>query len=104
MKMRDDKRFGSVFDKWKDDPKFKKDYDKEFKAFALSELLHVLMDNDDQSVRKLAELAGVSATTIQNIKSGKSDDMKLSNFINIVHACGFKLKLEKGETSWMLGA
>lgn len=88
-------KLGFAFDKFLDDPEFEKDYDKEFKEFALSELLHALMENDGKSVRKLAKLAGVSPTTIQNIKSGQGRDMKLSNFINIVKACGYKMQIVK---------
>ena len=97
-------KFGSAFGKFLDDPDFKKDYDKEFKEFALSELLMTLMDNEKQSVRKLAELAGISPTTIQNIKSGKNSDVKLSNFLNIIEACGYRLELVKGEKSLSLSA
>lgn len=103
MKTTQKNKFGSAFDKFLTDPEFKKDYNKEFKEFALSELLLALMESDGKSVRKLAELAGISPTTVQNIKSGKNEDMKLSNFVNIVNACGYTLKIEKGETSWALG-
>ena len=96
MKTRDDKRFGSVFDQWKDHPDFKKDYDKEFREFAVSELLFALMEEDSQSVRRLAELAGVAPATIQNLRSGKKKDVKLSNFVSIVEACGYGLEIVKG--------
>ncbi|MDW3191269.1 MAG: helix-turn-helix transcriptional regulator [Cytophagales bacterium] len=99
MKTKDKKRFGSAFDKLLKDPEFKKDYNKEFQELALSELLHAFMENDGKSVRKLAELADISPTTIQNIKSGKSDDMKLSNFLNIIKACGFEMRIVKEGTS-----
>ncbi len=97
MKTRDDKRFGSFFDKWKDDPEYKKDYDIEFREFALSELMLALMEDDSKSVRKLAEMAGVSPTTIQNLRSGKKTDVKFKNFLSIVEACGFGLELVKGD-------
>ena len=104
MKTIQKNKLGSAFDKFLDDPEFNKDYDQEFKEFALSELLLTLMENDGKSVRKLAELAGISPTTVQNIKSGKNADIKLSNFMSIIKACGYTLKIEKGETSWALGA
>ena len=97
MKTKQENKFGSAFDKFLDDPEFKKDYDKEFKEFALSELMLALMEDDRKSVRKLAELAGVSATAIQDLRSGKAKDVKFKNFLSIVHACGYGLELVKGE-------
>jgi DNA-binding Xre family transcriptional regulator len=90
-------RFGSVFDKWKNDPEYKNDYDKEFKEFALSELMLAMMEDDHKSVRKLAELAGVSATAIQDLRSGKAKDVKFKNFLSIIEACGYGIELVKGE-------
>lgn len=90
-------KLGSAFDKFINDPEFKKDYDKEFKEFALSELMLALMDDDSKSVRKLAEMAGVSPTTIQNLRSGKKVDVKFKNFLSIVEACGYGLELVKGD-------
>lgn len=55
------------------------------------------MDGDDQSVRKLAEEIGVSATAIQNVRSGKQKDMKITNFVNLAKACGYRLVLEKND-------
>ena len=97
MKKKVEDKFGSVFDKWKNDPEYKKDYDKELKEFALSELMLALMEDDKKSVRKLAELAGVSSTAIQDLRSGKAKDVKFKNFLSIVEACGFGLELVKGE-------
>lgn len=97
MKTRQKDKFGPAFGKFLNDPQFKKDYDTEFKEFALSELLLTLMESDSKSVRKLAELAGISPTTIQNIRSGKKKDVKLSNFVSIVEACGYGLEIVKGE-------
>ena len=97
MKKKNENRFGSVFDKWKNDPEFKKDYDKEFKEFALSELMLAMMEDDNKSVRKLAELAGVSANAIQDLRSGKAKDVKFKNFVNIVEACGYGIELVKDE-------
>ena len=53
------------------------------------------MSNGRQSVRKLSKEPGVSTTIIQNVRSGVQEDMKISNFLNISHACGYKLILEK---------
>ena len=95
MKKESKNRFGPVFDKWMNDPEFRKDYDKEFREFALSELMLTLMEGDRKSVRKLAELAGLNPSTIQDLRSGKSKDVGLKNFIRIAEACGYSLELVK---------
>ena len=96
MAKRIENRLGSAFDKWRSDPGFKKDFDKEYQEFALSELMLALMEDDKKSVRKLAEIVGLSPTAIQDLRSGKAKDVKFKNFLNIVEACGFGLELVKG--------
>lgn len=78
-------------------PERKAVFEREYKKFALSELILALMANDAKSVRKLAKEAGLSPTVIQNIRSGKQKDIKLENFKNIVNACGYDIVLEKGK-------
>jgi transcriptional regulator with XRE-family HTH domain len=43
----------------------------------------------------LAKEAGLSANTIQNIRSGKQKDIRLQSFKNIAQAYGYELVLEK---------
>lgn len=97
MKKKNENRSGSVFDKWKNDPEYNKNYDKELKEFALSELMLALMEDDPISVRKLAELAGLSPTAIQDLRSGKTKDVKFKNFVSIIEACGYGIELVKGK-------
>lgn len=97
MDKKTENKFGPAFDKFINDPEFSKDYDNEFKEFALSELMLALMEDDGKSVRKLAEMAGLSPTAIQDLRSGKAKDVKFSNFISIVEACGYGLELVKGD-------
>ena len=85
----------STYDRLMQDRDFREEYQKEYKEFALSELLLALMDGDNKSVRKLAKEAGLSANTIQNIRSGKQKDIRLQNFKNIAQAYGYDLVLEK---------
>lgn len=54
-----------------------------------------MMEEPHKSVRKLAEESGLSPTIIQNIRSGIQEDIRLSNFITISNACGYKVILEK---------
>ena len=87
----------STFEKEMRSSSFKKQFDKEYKIFLLSELITSLMEDEEKSVRKLAKEVALSPTVIQNIRSGKQEDIKLSNFISISHACGYHLILEKGK-------
>ena len=87
----------STLDRWLEKPAFKKSFEKEYKEFLLSELVHAIMAEDNKSVRALANELGVSKTVIQNIRSGEQTDMKLSNFLKMTHAYGFQLVLEKGD-------
>lgn len=85
----------STFEREMKQPSFRKKFEKEYKEFLLSEVICTLMDNNKKTVRTLAKEAGLSPALIQKIRSGKQDDVKLSNFINISHACGYHLVLEK---------
>lgn len=85
----------STYEREMKNPKFKKAFDKSYKELVLSELLIAIMEDDDQSVRKLAREIGLSPTIIQNIRSGKQEDLKVSNFVSLVHTCGYKVILEK---------
>lgn len=77
--------------------KFKKAFDKSYKEFLLSELLIAIMEEDDVSVRGLVKEVGLSPTIIQRIRSGKQNDLKISNFVSIVRACGYKVLLVKND-------
>ncbi len=90
-------KFGSVFQQWINEADFEVKLDEELKEFSLSELLLAIMEEDQKSVRKLAEMAGVSPSSVQDLRSGKAKDVKLKNFLNIVDACGYGVELVKGE-------
>ena len=91
------KKVLSTFEREMKNAKFKKAFDKSYKEFLLSELLIALMEKDEISVRELAKEVGLSPTIIQKIRSGKQEDLKISNFVSIVHACGYKVILEKND-------
>ncbi|VAW16622.1 hypothetical protein MNBD_BACTEROID05-1319 [hydrothermal vent metagenome] len=58
---------------------------------------------DHKSVWVLAKKAGLSATVIQDIRSGKQKDMKVKNFIHVVHACGYNVVLDNGKERIPIG-
>jgi DNA-binding Xre family transcriptional regulator len=89
------KKVLSTFEREMKNAKFKKAFDKSYKEFLLSELLIAIMEEDEVSVRELAKEVGLSPTIIQKIRSGKQENLKMTNFVGIVQACGFKVILEK---------
>ena len=86
----------STFEQEMQSATFKNAFNEAYKEFALSELLLALMeDEDDVSVRKLAKAAGLSATSIQKMRSGEQKDTKVSNFLRIVNELGYTVVMEK---------
>ena len=85
----------STFEREMQDTAFREEFEKEYNEFLLSETILAMMSDAHKSVRKLATETDLSPTVFQNIRSGIQEDIKLSNFINISHACGYKLILEK---------
>ncbi len=87
----------STYERKMQDPKFKKAYAQGYKELLFSELLISVMEDDDKSVRALAKEAHLSPSVIQDIRSGKQRDIKVSNLIKIARAFGFEVILQKGE-------
>jgi len=89
------KKILSTFEREMKNVDFKDSFDKEYKKFLLSEVLIDLMEESHKSVRKLASEVDLSPTIIQNVRSGKQEDIKMTNFLNIAAACGYHVVLEK---------
>lgn len=89
-------QFESTFDEFISDPVRKESFDKGYKEFLLSELIIALMEEDEKSVRALAKEAGLSPTVIQELRSGKKNNVTLKNFSNIIKSMGYKLYIKKG--------
>ncbi|MBN4066471.1 helix-turn-helix domain-containing protein [Simkania negevensis] len=100
------KKVLSTFDRFMKNSKQKKLYNEEYKELLLSELFLALMEGDDFSVRKLAKVAGISPTVIQEVKSGKKKNITLETFLKIVAACGWTVVVEnprkRGEMKFVL--
>ena len=92
----------STFDRKMKNAKFKKAYEKSYKDLLFSELMIAIMEDDEKSVRKLAKEAHLSPSVIQDIRTGKQRDIKVSNFIHIAHALGYEIILEKGKERFTL--
>lgn len=94
--IKDKIEYESSFEEFVSDPERRKIFDKTYKELVLSELINSLMEEDDISVRKLAMMAGVSPTIIQELKSGKKDNVTLKTFSNIIKSMGYKICIKKG--------
>ena len=87
----------STYERKMQDKKFKQAYEKNYKELLFSELLISIMEDDDMSVRDLAKEAKISPSVIQDLRSGKQKDIKVSNLIKIAESFGYQVVLQKGE-------
>ncbi len=92
----------STFERKMKNAKFKKAYEKSYKELLFSELMIAIMEEDDKSVRKLAKEASLSPSVIQDIRVGKQRDIKVINFIHLVHALGYEIILKRGRERFVL--
>lgn len=92
----------STFERKMKNPKFKKSFEEGYKKLLFSELMLSIMEGDDVSIRKLAKEAHISKSVIQNLRSGKQHDIKVSNLIKIAHIFGYDVILQKGNERLLL--
>ena len=85
----------STYEEFIKNKKQKKILDKEYREFLISELLLAAMEEDHISIRKLAKEAGVSPSLIQDLRTGKKDNLTFRSFSNIIDALGYDIVLEK---------
>jgi len=85
----------TTYDLLTKDPVRKAKIEKGYRELLLSELFIALMEEDHVSVRKLAKAAGISPSIIQDIRSGKKENITLRSFTNIASALGYGIVLEK---------
>ena len=85
----------STYEEFIQDPEQRRLLDKEYQELLLSELFLALMDEDQVSVRRLAKAAGVSPTVVQELRTGKKDNLTLKTFLLLIHSLGYSVVLEK---------
>jgi DNA-binding Xre family transcriptional regulator len=86
----------TTFDKFiNSDPKRKEKFDKEYNDFLLSEFVLEKMEEEQISVRALAQKAGVSPTVIQKIRSQNAEKINFRTFTNVLKSLGYKINIEK---------
>ena|SRR3990167_8683215 len=84
-------------------PAEKKAYDEGYRDFVLSEMILAAMEEDDISVRKLAKIAGVSPTIVQDMKSGLKTSFNTNSLFKILQGLGYDVLLERNGTVTSLG-
>ena len=87
----------STFERKMKNPRFKKAFEEGYRELLFSELIISIMDDDHKSIRELAREAELSPSVIQDLRSGKQQDIKVSNLIKIAHAFGYQVILQKGK-------
>ncbi len=87
----------STFDEFiTDDPKQKALFDKEYDDFLLSEFIIQKMEEENLSVRTLAQKASVSPTVIQKLRNNENaEKITYSTFMSVIRSLGYKMRLEK---------
>lgn len=87
----------STFERKMKNAKFKKAFEEGYRELLFSELMISIMEDDDVSIRELAKEAEISPSVIQDLRTGKQHDIKVSNLIKIAHAFGYEVILQKGK-------
>ncbi len=85
----------TTFDKFMKNPIQKAKFDKEYSKFLLKEFLLEAMDENKMSIRKLAEVTGISTSIIQNIRSEKDTNITFNTLNTLINTLGYKLSIEK---------
>lgn len=93
----------STFDRVMKDPTRRRKFERRYRSFVLSEIVHGLMEQEGKSVRELAREIGISPTVIHDIRSGGRTNVTLRNFIGIVSALGGEVTVRKGKEEMVLG-
>ena len=94
----------STFERMMQNEELKKEFEKSYKEFVISELILALMNKDNVSVRKLAKEAGISTSIIQEIRSGKKSNITVKTFYHILNSldCEIQIKRKSDNTIFPL--
>lgn len=82
----------STFERMMENPEWKEGFEKSYEEFIISEFMCEQMERSDISVRELAAKAGVSPTTIQHLRTGKAENVKVKTLLSVLHELGYSLK------------
>lgn len=77
--MKNKNKLMSTYDELMQNPDFKKKHENSYRELILSELLLAVMTEENISIRSLAKQAEISPAIIQDIRSGKRDNITLGS-------------------------
>ena len=84
-------------------PAQRKKYEEGYLDFLLSEMILAAMEEDDISVRKLAKIANVSPTIVQDMKSGAKTSFNTNSLFKVLQGLGYEVLLERNGIVTSLG-
>lgn len=82
----------STSERMMENPEWKSGFEKSYEDFLISEFMCEQMEHSALSVRELAARAGVSPTTIQHLRTGKAENVKLKTLLSVLHELGYSLR------------
>ena len=87
----------STFDKFiNDNPMQKAAFVNEYEGFLISEFIIQKMEEENISVRSLAQKVEVSPTVIQKLRNSETaENINYKTFLSVIHTLGYRIKLEK---------
>ncbi|EMO82480.1 helix-turn-helix domain-containing protein [Leptospira kirschneri] len=77
-------------------PERRKNFDKKYNEFLLSEVIAQLMEMEKVSVRKLAKLTNLSPRVIHEIKTGKQENPTFQSLVKVMEALDAEIVFKKG--------
>lgn len=86
------KKTKTTFERMMENPEWKAGFEKSYEEFLISEFMCEQMEHSELSVRELAARAGVSPTTVQHLRTGKAENVKLKTLLSVLHELGFSLR------------
>ena len=75
-----------------ENPNWKRDFENGYEDFLISEFLCEQMESANLTVRELATRAGVSPTTVQHLRTGNAENVKVKTLLSVLHELGYSLK------------
>jgi len=89
----------TTYDRFMADPERKRDYEKGYKEFLLTEMICEAMEEQNLSVRKLASMAHVSKTTVMQLRTGDAESVTLKKLKKILAALHLELEMTFSQTN-----